>query len=142
MYKYFKTIIISVIFLTNFSCRKEYSYEKQEIREIPIIQPSILGEYEGEYNLGAGAYYYYFKFEKDNKLTVIIDDNIPPDSNSIAIGMYKFENNIVTATYTYPNGGGTFSIMASVNNDFTYLSGTWGSRLSVDDAGTFWMRKI
>ncbi len=97
---------------------------------------SMPGIWAGTYGNGtaSGPSYYSFEFKSDGKMYLLNQSN-----TGIATGTYKFENNILTGTYTYTNGG-TFSITASLDASNS-LQGTWGSGTSATGGGKWTMVK-
>ena len=122
---FFASLVLCFVFT---SCKKESN---------PAY--SLEGYWVGKYGSGSAAPTsgYSMLIEPGGVLTVADGSTI--SSSSKAIGTWTLTGNTFKATYTYQNGGSTFSIQANFSNSGKLTDGTWGSGSNVSGSGTWYM---
>jgi hypothetical protein len=125
------TAIVMAMVATFSSCKKD--------NDIPPPTYPAEGLWVGKYGSGATTPTAGFSMviESGGKVTVADGDNIT--SSSKAIGTWTMAGNVFQATYTYMNGGSTFTIKADWSNDGKMTNGTWGSGSNPSGSGTWYM---
>ena len=100
---------------------------------------SLEGYWVGKYGSGSAVPTsgYSMLIEPGGVLTVADGSTI--SSSSKAVGTWTLTGNIFKATYTYQNGGSTFSIQANFSNSGKLTDGTWGSGSNVSGSGIWYM---
>lgn len=128
MKKLFTVVAVLSLMLTFTSCKKEKD---------PVH--TIEGYWVGKYGNGSAtpASGYTMLVEAGGVLTIADGSTI--SSSSKAVGTWTMTGNVFKATYTYQNGGATFSIQANFNNTGKLSDGTWGSGSNVSGSGTWYM---
>ena len=123
--KFSAAMLLALFSLTVlFSCKKDNDKKK-----------SIEGLWEGTYVNDASGNTFFYSF--NIKPGGVIEE-IDADGDKIGQGTWELENNIFSATYSWPNGL-EFSVLASYYPDQTKLLGNWGYDDSVTDGGTWEM---
>jgi hypothetical protein len=123
-------LVVLLLIVTVTSCKKE---------KAPAPTYPVEGYWVGKYGNGTStpASGFSMVVEAGGKVTVADGDNIT--SSSKAAGTWTVTGNVFKATYTYANGGSTFTIQANWSNDGKLTSGTWGSGTNVSGNGTWFM---
>lgn len=105
--------------------------------------PSIIGLWKGKYGNGATTYPtsgYAFLFRKDG--TVRVFNNADTATAGKSEGTYTLSGSTVTTNYTYlAPASGTYSTTATVNANFSFMEGSWGSGTSTTSGGKFFINK-
>jgi len=96
----------------------------------------IAGTWKGTWGNGNSNTGYFYSFRLNNDGSLELFDN---QGNKTAVGTYQFNNNQLTGTYKYTNGG-TFSVKATLSNN--QLDGSWGAGTSSDSGGKWIMSKV
>jgi len=96
----------------------------------------ITGTWKGTWGNGNSNTGSFYSFRLNNDGTLELFDNL---GNKTAAGTYQFNNNQLTGTYKYTNGG-TFSVSATLSNN--QLNGSWGAGTSSDSGGKWIMSKV
>jgi len=96
----------------------------------------IAGTWKGTWGNGNSNAGYFYSFRLNNDGSLELFDN---QGNKTAVGTYQFNNNQLTGTYKYTNGG-TFSVKATLSNN--QLDGSWGAGTSSDSGGKWIMSKV
>lgn len=106
--------------------------------------PGLTGFWTGKYGNG-NAYPtsgYAFLLRKDGTIRVFNDSDTTKASVTPAEGIYSFLGSTLTAKYTYLGAGGTtFSVSAQVNDQFTFMEGTWGPGDNTSGNGRYFLVK-
>lgn len=102
--------------------------------------PTVVGYWVGKYGNGAGAATldYAFLFRADGTLKVYAN-NTDTAAAAKATGTYWISGTKVNTTYTYP-GNMKYSSASTADENFTTMSGTWGSG-TVTTGNTFYLNK-
>ena len=122
--------VLSLVLIFS-SCKKEKD---------PVY--SIEGYWVGKYGSGSAtpASGYSMLVEPGGVITVADGSKISPSIK--AVGTWTLTGNVFKATYTYQNGGSTFSIQANFSNTGKLTDGTWGSGSNVSGSGTWYMDRV
>ena len=131
MKKFVTVFAVLSLVLIFCSCKKEKD---------PVY--SIEGYWVGKYGSGSAtpASGYSMLVEPGGVITVADGSKISPSIK--AVGTWTLTGNVFKATYTYQNGGSTFSIQANFSNTGKLTDGTWGSGSNVSGSGTWYMDRV
>jgi hypothetical protein len=117
------------------SCKKENSD--------PI--PPVVGYWIGKIGVSQAppSMGYAFLFRNDGSVRVYYLSNNNPDTSSVikGEGLYSVTGNKINTTYNLINFPFQRSTTATMNNNFTYMQGTWGKDLNPVDGGQFFAQK-
>jgi len=107
-------------------------------------KPGLTGFWTGKY--GNGNDYptsgYAFLFRGDGTVRVFNNSDTTSAAVTKAEGIYSFLGSTVTAKYTYLTGGNpTYSVSAKVNDQFTFMEGTWGPGDNTSGNGRYFLVK-
>lgn len=102
---------------------------------VTTVGTAITGTWKGSYGNGQSnsPNFYSFRLNADGTMQLLDANN-----GVIANGTYTFNNNQLTGTYKY-NNGGQFSVAANLNAGS--LNGTWGSGSNASGGGRWVMSK-
>jgi hypothetical protein len=132
-----KLLVIAVLFTAVFtSCKKE------DCPAPPVPTYPIEGLWIGKYGSGSAAPTSGFSMvvESGGAVTVVDGASISAASaSSRATGTWTLTGNVFKATYTYPSGGSTYSVIANFSNTGKLESGTWGAPPAATSGGTWFM---
>lgn len=125
------------------SCSKD---DNSTVTTTPVTTtppPSIVGLWKGKYGNGAATYPtsgYAFLYRADG--TVRVFNSIDTATAGKAEGTYIKSGATVTTTYTYlAPASGTYSTSATVDANFTFVEGTWGSGTNTTNGGMYFVNK-
>lgn len=134
-----KAITLSIIgfcfVLVFLSCKKSSD-------PAPAPDPAYVGFWKGKYGNGATAYPangYAFLFRKDG--TVRVFNNTDTTVAAKAEGIYSMLGTAVNTTYTYIVGGAQYSTVTSIDPNYTFQEGSWGSGTNTTNGGKFFIVK-
>jgi hypothetical protein len=105
-------------------------------------KPSINGLWIGKYSSGATAYPIYgyaFLFRPDGTVRVFNDADTTVANK--AEGTYAILGSTITTNYKFITGGQSYSTSAKINENYTFMEGTWGSGTNVTSGGNFFIYK-
>ncbi len=122
-----------VLLLLSFSLA--FSSCKKESAPVYTIEGYWVGKYGSSSATPNSGY--AMLVEPGGVLTIADGSTI--SGSSKAIGTWTITGNVFKATYTYQNGGSTFSIQANFSNSGKLTEGTWGSGSNVSGSGTWYM---
>ncbi len=106
--------------------------------------PTIVGFWAGKYSFNNTnpSHGYAFLFRSNGTVRVFdASDTTTLTNASKAEGTYSISGSTVTATYKYTGASSSFSTSCTVNMQYTFLSGTWGTTPSVTSGGFFYLVK-
>ncbi len=110
-----------------------------------VKKPSLVGFWKGKYGSGATTYptnLYAFLFRSDGTVRVFTNTDTTAAGTFKAEGTYVLSGSTVTTSYTYiAPGTGTNATSATVNPNFTFIEGTWGSGANTSNGGKFFISK-
>ena len=132
---------VTFFFLALFSLCIIFSSCKKSNDPAPTA-PGYVGLWKGKY--GTTTAYptagYAFLFRNDG--TVRVFNNADTTSGSKAEGTYAISGGTVTTTYTYlAPGSGQYSTSTTINPNYTFQEGTWGSGTNTTNGGNFFIVK-
>lgn len=124
--------LLVVLSASLFACKKQ----KDDVPNQPIV-----GFWKGNYGNSAAtpSNFYAALIRADGTIRMYGDYTDTTTANK-AEGTYQFNNNTITARYTYLVGGAVFSISATMSNN-NLLEGTWGPNTNTTGGGTWNMNK-
>jgi hypothetical protein len=134
-----KLIIMKKIFFALMLVLTIYSCKKDECPTPPVPTYPVEGYWVGKYGSGAAAATSGFSMVVEDGGKVTVADGASITTALKAAGTWVLTGNVFKATYTYPNGGNTFTIQANFNNAGKMELGTWGSGNSPTGNGTWFM---
>lgn len=107
-------------------------------------KPGLTGFWTGKYG-NVDSYPtsgYAFLFRGDGTVRVFNNSDTTGAAVSKAEGIYSFLGSTVTAKYTYLGvAGATYSVSAKVNDQFTFMEGTWGPGENTSGSGKYFLVK-
>lgn len=122
--------ILSLVFAFT-SCKKEKD---------PVY--SIEGYWVGKYGNGSATPASGYSMLIEPGGVLMVADGSKMSSSSKAVGTWTITDNVFKATYTYQNGGSTFSIQANFHENGKLTEGTWGQGSNVSGSGTWYMDRV
>lgn len=124
-----KIILIALVALTGFaSCKKD----KVEAKTI-----GIEGRWVGTYvnDASGNSFYYSFNIKPGGVI-----EELNSSGQKLGQGTWEFENNILTAHYSWTSGS-KYSVIAAFYKEDGKLLGDWGYGDSATNGGTWVMHK-
>lgn len=126
--KILKIILIALVAAIGFvSCKKD-KVEKQT-----TIEGRWVGTYVNE--ASGNSFYYSFNIKPGGVI-----EELNSSGQKLGQGTWEFENNILTAKYTWTSGS-KYSVIAAFNKQDGKLLGDWGYGDSATNGGTWEMHK-
>jgi hypothetical protein len=122
--------VLSLLFVFA-SCKKEKD---------PVY--SIEGYWVGKYGSGSATPTSGYSMLIEPGGVITVADGSKISTSTKAVGTWTITGNVFKATYTYQNGGSTFSIQATFHNNGKLTEGTWGSGANVSGSGTWYMDRV
>lgn len=105
------------------------------------LTPGVVGFWQGKYGIGnnypGNGYSYLFRGDG----TVRVFDGSDTTLANKAEGTYTFLSYDVTTTYTFLNGGDTYSSSGKVNVKLSFIEGTWGRGKNTSGMGSFFITR-
>lgn len=126
-----KMLLISMVVVSMYSCKKDNDDEPQD---------SPAGYWKGFYGSGTNpATQNYSWLFRENGTLRVYSQSADTTAGSKAEGTYSVNGSTIKTSYTYISGAisGSFSTTASTPDDFETMSGTYGSGSATTGGGTF-----
>lgn len=124
-----KIILIALVALTGFaSCKKD---------KVEAKATSIEGRWVGTYvnDASGNSFYYSFNIKPGG-----IIEELNSSGQKLGQGTWEFENNILTAHYSWTSGS-KYSVIAAFYKEDGKLLGDWGYGDNTTNGGTWVMHK-
>lgn len=124
-----KIILIALVALTGFaSCKKD---------KVEAKATGIEGRWVGTYvnDASGNSFYYSFNIKPGG-----IIEELNSSGQKLGQGTWEFENNILTAHYSWTSGS-KYSVIAAFYKEDGKLLGDWGYGDSATNGGTWVMHK-
>lgn len=105
------------------------------------LTPGVVGFWQGKFGIGNSypGNGYAFLFRGDG--TVRVFDHSDTTLANKAEGKYTFLSYDVSTTYTFLNGGDTYSSTGKVNVKLNFIEGTWGRGQNPSGMGSFFIAR-
>lgn len=124
-----KIILIALVALTGFaSCKKD---------KVEAKTTGIEGRWVGTYvnDASGNSFYYSFNIKPGGVI-----EELNSSGQKLGQGTWEFENNILTAHYSWTSGS-KYSVIAAFYKEDGKLLGDWGYGDSATNGGTWVMHK-